>query len=139
MDVKLNNFIESKQPLFTQKHPGPVSKAQLLDGVLKGVLYGMVEVDIHVPESKYDYFAEFSPIFCNASIPFDKIGAHMQEHAEAFHMGKRDRKSLVGGMRANKILLASDLLKWYITHGMIVTHVHQVIEYKGVRFFFSLS
>ena len=135
VDAKLNHFIKSKQPTFTQNHPGAVTKAQILDGVLKGELYGMLEVDIHVPESKYDYFAEFSPIFCNASIPFDKIGTHMQEHAETFNMGKRDRKLLVGGMRANKILLASDLVKWYITHGIIVTHVHQVIEYKGMKCF----
>ena len=32
-------------------------------------------------------------------------------------------------MVGEKILLATPLLKWYLEHGLEVTHVYQVIEY----------
>ena len=90
---------------------------------------------LHVPEEKYDYFSEFSPIFCNTSIPYSSIGKHMQEHSEKFNLSKRPRRLLIGGMKAKKILLATDLLKWYIQHGLVVTVIHQVVEYLPSKCF----
>ena len=39
------------------------------------------------------------------------------------------RRSLIGSMKGEKILLATPLLKWYLEHGLEVTKVHQVIEF----------
>ena len=39
------------------------------------------------------------------------------------------RRSLIGSYFGEKILLATPLLKWYLEHGLEVTHVYQVIEY----------
>ena len=41
----------------------------------------------------------------------------------------RPRRSLIGSMACEKILLATPLLKWYLEHGLEVTRVYQVIEY----------
>ena len=40
----------------------------------------------------------------------------------------RPRQSLIGTMMGEKILLATHHLKWYLEHGLEVTHVYQVIE-----------
>ena len=41
----------------------------------------------------------------------------------------RLRRSLIGSMVGEKILLATPILKWYLEHGLEVTRVYQVIEY----------
>ena len=91
--------------------------------------YGAIECDIEVPPALYDYFSEYSPLFANTKVPFEKIGAHMQDHVNHFKLSKKPRRLLVGGMKGEKILLASDLLRWYMLHGMVVTQIHQVVEY----------
>ena len=42
---------------------------------------------------------------------------------------------LVGSYRGDKILLATPLLRWYMDHGLEVTHVYQVIEYDPIPCF----
>ena len=60
----------------------------MLQWVDSEALFGMVEVDIEVPQewphyfkhptmSPHDYFQERSLPFCNKEIPFDVIGKHM--------------------------------------------------------------
>ena len=39
------------------------------------------------------------------------------------------RRSLIGSLKGEKILLATPLLKWYLEHGLKVTKVHQVVEF----------
>ena len=87
------------------------------------------------PPNPYDYFEEMSPLFVTTEVPFEKIGKHMQDHAKAENLSQKPRKLLVVGLRAEKILLMTPLLKWYISHGMLVTKVHQVIEYSKMACF----
>ena len=42
-------------------------------------------------------------------------------------------------MSATKILLASPLLKWYLSHGLKVTKIYKVIEYTAVKCFESFT
>ena len=37
----------------------------------------------------------------------------------------------VGGMRAKGIILSTDLLKWYLDHGLAVTNITMVIEFMS--------
>ena len=39
-------------------------------------------------------------------------------------------KSLIGSMHAEKILLATPLLRWYLEHGLEITRVYQIVEFK---------
>ena len=39
-------------------------------------------------------------------------------------------KKLLGVVKAKKILLYTPLIEWYLRHGLILTVVHQLIEYK---------
>ena len=42
---------------------------------------------------------------------------------------------LIGSYFGEKILLASPLIKWYLEHGLEVTHIYQVVEYTPVPCF----
>lgn len=42
----------------------------------------------------------------------------------------KPRGSLIGSYFGAKILLATPLIRWYLEHGLEVTHIYQVVEYK---------
>lgn len=142
----LQEFVDSRRPKFFRKHKGAVKPDTVIKAVKTNELFGMVEVDIRVPEEFPDdgvereltpkeYFAEMSPIFCNVNIPFESVGEHMKQYAEKMGLSQKPRRQLVGGMKARKILLATPLLKWYLDHGMVVDRVHQVVEFLPQRCF----
>ena len=108
---------------------------EILKDVEKGLLFGMVEVDIEVPKHLYKKFEEMSPLFCTCLIPFDVMGKYTQKQAEQLNLSKEPRKLLVGGMKAKRLLLLSPLLKWYLEHGLKVTRVYQVVEYSPTSCF----
>ena len=53
----------------------------------------------------------------------------MKAYAEGHNIMAQRRRSLIGNMKGEKILLATLLLKWYLEHGLEVTKVHQVVEF----------
>ena len=59
----------------------------------------------------------------------------MQTFAEEEKIMSQPRRSLVGSYFGEKILLASPLIKWYLEHGLEVTHIYQVVEYTPVPCF----
>ena len=146
-DTMLKAFINSRLPQTPQR---AVNESEIFAGVQSGGLFGMVEVDISVPDqwpehfshpsmTPYEYFKEMSPLFCTTDVPFDVIGSHMQEHVKRFGLSQKPRRLLVGGMKAKQILLASPLLKWYLDHGLNVTKIYQVIEFKPHQFVKDVS
>jgi hypothetical protein len=142
-DHNLREFVRQQLSLFTRKKPGQVTETEIIGGILSDDLFGMAEVDISVPNSwgevyfkpetpldPYSYFSEMCPIFGNIDVPFEEIGDLMKEYIEEFDLSKRPRRLLIGAMKAEKILLATPLLKWYIKHGMKITKIHQTVEYN---------
>jgi len=132
---ELKQFIHSQRPNFFQKNKKSLTQQDIIDGVKSDELFGVLEVDIEVPQHLYDKFSEMSPLFCTTDIPFDVIGNHMQEFINETGMSKRPRRLLVGGMKARKIMLASPLLKTYLDLGLVVTKVYQVAEFARMRCF----
>ena len=104
----------------------------------------MVEVDISVPESweevssrpdthlsPKEYFHEMMPLFGNAEIEFEDFGEHMQQYITENELSRNSRRLLIGAMKAEKMLIATPLLKWYINHGMKISKIYEVIEYNS--------
>ncbi len=71
----MQSFVTHRLPPFTKKYPSEVIAEQIVESVLDDTLFGMVEVDLEVPDSwddfdhkpdtdmsPYDYFREMSPI-----------------------------------------------------------------------------
>ena len=74
--------------------------------------------------------------FLAPGFSYDKIiGQHMQTFAEEENIMSQPRRSLVGSYFGEKILLSSPLIKWYLEHGLEVTHIYQVVEYTPVPCF----
>ena len=114
----------------------PEEKDELIQNVLNDKLFGFFQVDIEVPEQLLDKFSEFSPLFILAEVPEDQIPQHMRDYK--INTGRKkikNNKKLLGVMKAEKILLYSPLLKWYLNHGLQVTKIHKYISYTPGRSF----
>jgi len=113
-----------------RQHKGKLkSETELLDEVRNATLFGAVEVDIHVPEQRKQKFSEMTPIFKNTNITIDNIGEHMKQFAEEHECIPRPRRSLIGSYKAEKILLATPLLQFYLEQGLVVSKVYQAVQW----------
>ena len=106
-----------------------MTELEVLAHIKNGDIFGAVEVDIRVPDDLKSRFEEMPPVFKNTTISQDDIGDYMRDYLT--HDGKtfKDTRYLIGSMFGDKILLITPLLQWYLEHGLIVTKVHQVIEF----------
>ena len=115
----------SKKPFDQKKIP------KFSEDVLKGNVFGFPQVHIEVPHELYDKFSETSPLFVVQEIPDRYIPDKMKIYKEkTTRKTVKATKKLLGVMKAKKILLYTPLIAWYRRHGMRLTAVHQLIEYK---------
>lgn len=99
--------------------------------VMKGKLFGFAQVDIEVPEYLYEKFEEMAPLFVVKEIPEELIPDHMKKYkVDTGRKTIKGTKKLCGVVKAEKILLYTPLIKWYLAHGLKITGVHQLIEYE---------
>ena len=59
----------------------------------------------------------------------------MEKFAVANNLLSKPQKMLIENYFADKILLITPQLKWYINHGLEVTKTYKVVQYLPVRFF----
>ena len=109
-----------------------VDQTKLLNGVAQGKFTGALEVDIEVPDTHYNYFEEFSPLFVTSEIKVEDLSP---EQRESLPEKLKSKVQLVPGMKAEKVLIDSSLLKWYMEHGLQVTKVHCAIEFQYAPIF----
>ena len=120
-----------KEKVFSSN---PKEKDKLIQNVLNDKLFGFFQVNIEVPEQLLDKFSEFSPLFILSEVPEGQIPQHMQDYK--INTGRKkikNNKKLLGVTKAEKILLYSPLLKWYLNHGLQVTKIHKYISYTSGR------
>ena len=129
--IKRKNF-NLKSALIGMKN---INKDLILDKVISGDLFGLIQCSIKVPDELKEYFADMPPIFKNVEITINDIGEHMNKYCEEYGLMKQPRRQLIGSYFGDEILLATPLLKWYLSHGLVVTDVQQVIEYRPQRCF----
>ena len=71
MPCSKEEYVEVDQPYDTE---------ELRNQVMKGMLFGFPQVDIHVPDELIDKFSKFCPLFVVDSIPGELIPSHMREY-----------------------------------------------------------
>ena len=107
----------------------------VIRSVRDGSFFGLVECDIHVPEHLYDKFSEMSPLFGHTKLGDEILSDHMRTFVREHNIAPSANRGLVGAMAAKKMLLHSDLLRWYLDEGLEVSMVHSTYRYiKRVAF-----
>ena len=112
-----------------------MTSQQILSGVRAGTVFGLIECDLCVPEALREHITEMKPVFENIRLTRDDLGPFMRRYAEVHNIMATPRRMLVGSYRGDKTLLATPLLRWYMDHGLEVTHVYQIIEYDPIPCF----
>ena len=107
---------------------------QILSGVRAGTVFGLIKCDVCVPEALREHFAEMQPVFKNIRLTCDDLGPK-RRYAEEHSIMATPRHMLVDSYRGDKILVATPLLRWYLDHGLEVTHDYQVFEYDPIPCF----
>ena len=88
-DADLTAFVKRRRPSFYATHKyANISGKRLLKAVQDNILFGFLEVDIHVPEHLYAKFEEMPPLFCNVNVKFEDIGEYMQNTISAKDLEK---------------------------------------------------
>src|SRR6185369_7933208 len=100
------------------------------------LFFGIVEVDIEVPDHLRKHFAELTPIFKNVEINVKDIGPHMQRYVARHNLEKQfPQRSLIGSYYGHRIPLITPLLKWYKDHDLKITRIHKAFQYKPITAF----
>ena len=106
-----------------------MSEKEVIEKMRNGTFFGMAKVDITTPEIVRDYFQIFPPIFRNAEVELDDVGEYTKKICEEQGELKTSRQQLITCFEADEIILSSGLLKWYLDHGLEITHVYWTLEY----------
>ena len=106
---------------------------EILDDVINDKFFGVVECNIRVPEELRDYFQEFTPIFKNVDITYNDVSEETKAQVKENYKSRK----LIGSMFGTKMLFHTDLLKWYMKHGLIVDNVSLIVSYHKSRPFKS--
>ena len=126
-NVLIRDFLNTIRLPHHQKKT--MTQREVLNLIKDGSLFGLVECDIRVPDTLLQDFDEMPPIFKNIEISRNDIGDHMKAYAEKEGLMNKPRRSLIGSMFGRRILLATPLLRWYLSHGLEVQNVYEVIQY----------
>jgi hypothetical protein len=70
-------------------------------------------------------FAEMPPIFKNVEITYNDLSPETQAQVKPNYKSKK----LVGSIFGKKMLFPTELLKWYVEHGLIVSNITCAIRY----------
>lgn len=132
----LSAFLKKRFPPYVSPYEsGAITVDKIVRAVEQGKLFGLVQCDIEVPERLRSHFSEMTPIFKNIEVSRDDIGDFMKTYAERHGLLSRPLRTLVGSYFGRRIVLATPLLRWYLSHGLIVTDVQQVVEYQPKKVF----
>ena len=112
-----------------------MTEDQIIQAIQDKTFFGLIECDIEVPDHLRDYFSEMTPIFKNISLSNKDLFQPMKSYAtENGHLNNPQRL-LIGSYFGNKILLMTPLAKWYLDHGLKITKIYQIVQYKPERCF----
>ena len=139
-DINVEDFTERYMPpYYKKKRTCTPNIADLVRALKNEEIFGLVECDIELIDEKEDAknFAHFPPIFCTTevSLESDVIGEHMYNYMIENGLNKKPRRLLASSTKANRILLATPLLKWYLDKGFRISDLHRVIEFTPQKCF----
>lgn len=133
--------LKSMKPKFLRENHRSVSADEILAAVGHEVFTGFLVVDLSTPMNNPEVLAKmrkFPIIFANHSLSEQDITSPcMREEmtdlpnkpgSRKYKYGQ-PKRLLLSGFHAKRILVSSELLKFYIQFGLVVDRVYEVIEY----------
>ena len=89
-----------------------------------------MECDISVPSHLRTKFSEMAPIFKNVEVGHEHLDGRMLRLARQRGYLSRPSRMLVGALMGERVLLFSELAWWYLQHGLVITRIYWLLQYK---------
>lgn len=102
---------------------------ELLNDIKIEKFFGLVTVDIHIPDEQIEYYDFFPPFFHHAKLELHMLSDEMQKIGKDVKRMRKGERVLISSLEANNITLITPLLKYYIDLGFKVTKIHNAISY----------
>ena len=132
-------MVEKWECDFNREHPlkktnkKKQTETDILNMVKTGQLFGLVKVDIHTPPWLKPRLDEFPAIFKNSNISREDISPLMRRYCERLNKLRKPTRSLISSHKADRILLITPLLKYYLELGLQVSKIHYVVSFPDHR------
>ena len=119
---KLPNFFGEKN----------ITESQIFEAIKNGDFYGLIQCDIFSPDHVIDHFAKINhpPIFNHVAVEKEMLSEEMIKLLEKRKIKFPLNKQLTLTFHARKYLMTTDLAKFYISKGMILSNLQIAIEYN---------
>ena len=135
-ETSVANFVKQLKMIQPRKQ---LNSKKIIEGVENGTLFGFVIVDIFTPNELKDKFKDFPLIIKNTFVSRDDIGSFMKSVAEEQGLLKKPEKFLISSYFGDKILLSTNLCKFYLEMGLKISKVYEFIEFFPQRCFSDLA
>ena len=108
-----------------------LSEKSFIEFLKNNSLYGFALVSIRaLPKAKKFLDLNWPPLFFKGEITFEDLPDWMKNNTTPQDF---PRKTVVQGMFHEKILLHTELLKFYVDNGFEILHVFKFFEYQGYK------
>ena len=96
--------------------------------ICAGKYFGAVVCDV-----LKEHFAEM-PIVKNVEVTIEDVGPYMKNLGQDLDEFKTPRRSLISSY-FGQVMVASHLLRWYYTHGLVVDNITAFVRYEQMACF----
>ena len=129
---KISNRRTKSLPHVLEKNH---SEEEILESICNGRLFGFIVCDISTPENLIEEYKNFPPIIKRLTITDDYLSPFMKgQWAKKNKNGEKlKRETVVQCFEAQNHLLMTSLVKFYISIGLKINKIYQVIQYQPFK------
>ena len=129
-EIDFKQYTPEISPLLFER---TVKVDTLISLAKQGLLYGFMVVDIEKTKAAKKWVdVNWPPIMQKAEIFYNDLPAWMRK---LYNQEEFPKETIVQRMQANKLLLHTSLVKFYLENGFYIKKLHKVYEYQGARCF----
>ncbi len=127
-DPNLKKYMETHELPRNMKKK--YTQASMAEAISSQDVEGFVRCSISVPDDKISYFSDFPPVFKRAEVGYAQYSSIIKKYLSQQVMPDRPRSLVVQSMFSTDILIATPLLAYYISRGIRVNHIEEVIQFR---------
>ena len=130
---EIRKFCSGIFPKVSKKRLTP---AELISAVEKDAFFGIVSVDILVPENLTEMYENFPPFFVHSTLKRCMLSDEMQKIAKKFCKLQREQRVLLSALEATKTSIITPLIRAYLQRGFKITRVYEAVQFTMPKILF---
>ncbi len=138
-DPEVRSYLTERfYPKNHRKTGNRMSSHDMLCAILRGDIFGLALVDIETPLALRNKFNILQPLILNRVVERSDLGPLMERYCLEKNLLNKPRRVLGQAFAARNLLLITPLLRWYLSHGLVVKKIHWIRQFTPLRPFQSI-